>query len=68
MVLFVTYNCLFCRAQRNKKGYAISMFGHYVKDLNRAYITSVGKQTISLVNDEGVALKTYPTFLFLLIN
>ncbi|MEG2514213.1 MAG: DUF4221 family protein, partial [Bacteroidaceae bacterium] len=38
---------------------AISMFGHQVKDLNHVYITSVGKQTISLVNDEGVILKTY---------
>lgn len=38
---------------------AIGMFGHYVKDLNHIYITSVGQQSLFLVNDKGGILKSY---------
>lgn len=38
---------------------AISMFGHYVKDLNHIYVTSTGQQSLFQVNDKGEILKSY---------
>ena len=38
---------------------AISMFGHYVKDLNHIYVTSTGEQSLFQINDKGEILKSF---------